>query len=472
MEIGEYARYDAVGLRELIASGQVSAAEVQAAARHAIEAVNDQVNGLATDLFRTPLEHSATGPFAGVPFLIKDTGPMAAGVPFFCGSRAVPGVIAQRDHDLMTRFRAAGLATLGLTTTPELGLSFSTESVKHGPTRNPWDLDRGVGGSSGGAAALVAAGAVPMAHGNDGAGSIRIPASACGLVGLKPSRGRTPCGPETGEAGFGAVYEFALTRTVRDAAQLLDAVHGPGVGDKYTAPPPHGRYADDLTAATGPLRVAVTTAPWSGAEVDEEVAAAALGVADLLSELGHRVDEASPAVDWEQVMHGVMAETVAIATPFLLAPRRPDPARLEAVSRRVLAEADSLPALGLMAMLDAQNTVSRSVGAFFTEWDLLVTPTLGRLPAPHGTLRYDDPGHTVRSWLDTLFGYGPFTVVFNLTGQPAISLPLAQSTGGLPIGVQLVAPYGREDLLLSVAARLEEAARWADRVPGVFVGAG
>ena len=171
---------------------------------------------------------------------------MARGVPFCVGSRSLEGLVADHDSELMTRFRAAGLVTLGVTTVPELAISFATESVKHGPTRNPWDLERGVGGSSGGAAALVAAGAVPLAHGNDGAGSLRVPASCCGLVGLKPSRGRTPCGPDTGEAGFGTSYEFALTRTVRDAACLLDAIHGPAVGDKYTAPPPAGPYADEL----------------------------------------------------------------------------------------------------------------------------------------------------------------------------------------------------------------------------------
>ncbi|MGH3378760.1 MAG: amidase family protein [Actinoallomurus sp.] len=243
MDLHEYARQDAAGLRELLANGHVTAAEVETAARQALEAVNTEVNGLALPLFSPALDHAEDGPFAGVPFLIKDSGPMAEGVPFSLGSRAIRGAVARYDTDLMTRFRAAGLVTLGLTTVPELVISFSTEAVKHGPTRNPWDLERGVGGSSGGAAALVAAGAVPVAHGNDGAGSIRIPASCCGLVGLKPSRGRTPCGPGMGELAFGMAYESGLTRTVRDAARYLDAIQGPGVGDKYTAPPPQHPYA-------------------------------------------------------------------------------------------------------------------------------------------------------------------------------------------------------------------------------------
>ncbi|MEU8380240.1 amidase [Streptosporangium sp. NPDC048865] len=470
MEIYEYAKYDAVGLRELIGSGEVTAEEVEAVARRALDAANAEVNGLALPLFSPALDHAEDGPLAGVPFLIKDHGPVAEGVPFFLGSRSLPGIVSRHDSDLMARFRAAGLVTLGLTTVPELAISFSTESVKHGPTRNPWDLGRGVGGSSGGAAALVAAGAVPLAHGGDGAGSIRIPASCCGLVGLKPSRGRVPCGPDLGEPMLGMAYEFGLTRTVRDAAHLLDAVQGPGVGDKYTAPPPRGRYADELGIAPGPLRVAVTTGAWSGAVVDGEVAEAAVRAGRVLEETGHTVVDARPDVDWDDVMRSTVAEAVAIASPLLMAPRRPDPAMLEAVSRRLLQVAAEYSALDMMAAFGAQNRVTRSVGAFFTEYDLLVTPTLGRLPAPHGTLRYDDPGHTLTSWLTSIFDYGPFTMVFNISGQPAISLPLGHGDGGLPIGVQLVAPYGREDLLFRVAAQLEEAMPWKDRTPRFSVG--
>jgi len=257
---------------------------------------------------------------------------------------------------------------------------------------------------------------------------------------------------------------------VRDAAHLLDAVAGPGVGDKYTAPPPGRRYAEELGADPGRLRVAVTTQAWSGAAVDPEVAAAAVGAGRALEGMGHVVTEAGPAVDWDTVIKAGTVEAIAIAAPLLMAPRRPDPARMEAVSRRLLAEAAELSAIGLIAGLDTHNRVSRSVGAFFTGYDLLVTPTIGQLPAPHGTLRYDDPDHTMASWLRTLFDYGPFTAVFNISGQPAISLPLGQSASGLPIGVQVVAAYGREDLLFRVAAQLEQAMPWQDRTPGIFVG--
>jgi amidase len=460
VELHEYAACDATRLRELITAGEVTAAEVEDTARRALEVVDGRLNGLAYPVFPAALDHDGDGPFGGVPFLIKDSGPVARGVPFSLGSRAIPDIPAPADTDLMTRFRAAGLATLGVTTVPEMVISFATESVRYGPTRNPYDLERGVGGSSGGAAAMVAAGAVPVAHANDGAGSLRIPASCCGLVGLKPSRGRTPCGPGTGEAVFGTAYEFVVTRSVRDAARCLDAVHGPGVGDKYTAPPPSRPYARELGAEPGRLRVAVTTKAWSGAAVDDEVAAATVRAGRLLEEMGHAVTDASPAVDWDAVLRSSLAGLAGIVAPVLMAPRRPDPAKLEAVARQVIRLADDMSALDLIAAFNAQNQVSRSVGAFFTEYDLLVTPTLGRLPAPHGTLRFDDPAHTPESWLESLFDYGPFTVVFNISGQPALSLPLGRGATGLPIGVQLIAPYGREDLLFRLAARFEEAAPW------------
>ncbi|MEV4097943.1 amidase [Streptosporangium saharense] len=475
MELHEYARHDAVGLRDLIAAGEVTADEVEQAARAALAAADAELNALALPPFTPALDHAADGPLAGVPFLIKDSGPMARGVPSFLGSRGletVPG----HDSELMTRLRAAGLVTLGLTTVPELVVSFSTESLRHGPTRNPWDLGRGVGGSSGGAAALVAAGAVPLAHGTDGAGSIRVPASCCGLVGLKPSRGRVSSGPDAAEVTFGMSCDFGLARTVRDAATLLDAVHGPAAGDKYTAPPPARRYTEEVGADPGRLRVAVTTAAWSGVAVDPEVAAATVATGRVLEGMGHLVTEASPEVDWDLVLGGVVPVAVACVASAASSGTTPpdalpDPERFEAVTRHALDVVGDLGALDLMAALAAQNRVTRSVGAFFTGHDILVTPTLGQLPAPHGTLRYDDPGHTMTTWHESLFAYGPFTVVFNIAGLPAVSLPLGWSRDGLPIGVQLVAPYGREDLLLRLASRLEEAVPWRDRTPGVFVGA-
>lgn len=439
-------------------------------ARNAVEFVNADLNALAQPLFAWTLEHDAVGSLGGVPFLIKDSGPFARGVPFALGSRAIRGAVAAVDHDLMVRFRAAGLAALGQTSAPEFGLSFSTESLRYGPTRNPWDLERGVGGSSGGSAALVAAGAVPIAHGNDGAGSIRVPASCCGLVGLKPSRGRTPSGPLVGEAGFGHITEFALTRTVRDTAALLDAVSAPVIGETFAAPAPTRPFRTELSAGPGRLRIAVTTTAWSGVPVDPQVAAATVSAGRMLEWIGHTVTDGSPAIEPEAIVEAAMLPAIATGAAILRAPRRPEPAQLEAVSRAVLAETEASTALDILIALDFQHRVTRAVGTFFTEHDLLVTPTLGQLPAPHGTLDYDNPAYSVRSWLSRIFEYGPFTAPFNISGNPAISLPLGQSREGLPIGVQFVAAHGREDLLIGVAAQLEQALPWADRQPPIFAG--
>lgn len=454
MELHEYVHLDGVGLAELIRTGEVTADEVETVAREALATADERLNGLTRPPFTRALAASADGPFAGVPFLLKDV-PIAAGVPFTLGSRAVPDIAAARDSELMTRFRRAGLATLGTTTMCELGLSFATESARYGPTRNPYDPSRGVGGSSGGAAALVAAGAVPFAHANDAAGSIRVPASCCGLVGLKPSRGRVPCGPDTGEAAFGLLYEFAVTRTVRDAAHLLDAVHGPALGDKYLVASPLRPYAAEINAPQPRLRIALTTDTWSGAPVDPEVAEATVRTGRLLERLGHSVEQAAPSVNWEDVLTGMRGGVVANVAPLLSAPRQPPPDALEAVSRAAMAEVRTSTALDLLRTFDAHNRISRAVGAFFAGYDVLVTPTIAQLPAPHGTLDYDNPAYTVDSWLRRLFEYGPFTALFNISGQPAVSLPLGRSRSGLPIGVQLVAGAGREDLLLRIAGALE-----------------
>ncbi|MFC9788530.1 amidase [Rhodococcus sp. NPDC127528] len=467
MELYEYAGLDAVGLRALIRTGEVTAAEVEALARRALAAADADLNALTLPLFEPALTSAPDGPLAGVPLVVKDSGPFARGIPFTLGSRALRGAVAGVDHEMMSRFRAAGLVTLGQTTAPELGLSFATETVRYGPTRNPWAPDRGVGGSSGGSAALVAAGAVPLAHGNDGAGSLRVPASCCGLVGLKPSRGRTPGGPLAGEVGFGQVYEFGLTRTVRDAAHLLDAVSGPIVGEKYAATPPARAYAIEVCGDPGRLRIAVDTG--APVPVDPQVAGVTADVGRVLEWIGHDVTIAALEIDPADVVEACMLTAVSTGAAMLRAPRRPDPTLLEAVSRAVLAEAASFTALDVMAGIDAQHRVTRQVGRFFARNDLLLTPTLAQLPLPHGTLDYDNPDYTVRDWLRRIFEFGPFTAAFNVSGHPAISLPLGLSREGLPIGVQLVAAHGREDLLLRVAAQLEEAAPWRDRQPSVFV---
>jgi amidase len=468
MRVDEYSAHDAVGLRDLLRAGEVTETEVEAAAREAIGAVDGTLNALAMPLFDEPLHHAADGPFAGVPFLIKNSGPVADGVPFTMGSDLFAGAVAPCDLEIMRRFRAAGLATLGVTNVPEMVISFATESRRHGITRNPWDPERGAGGSSGGSAALVAAGGVPVAHGNDGAGSIRIPAACCGLVGLKPSRGRTPAGPHETELLFGLGYEFGLTRTVRDAAHLLDAVHGAAVGDKVMAIPPATPFAGHVGAHPPRLRVALATAAFSGVPVDPECAQAAHAVAAQLSSAGHDVDDATPAIDADLVREVYDSITlVALAGVPDIAPVTPGPDTAEGTTLAAFERARTLTAVDIGRGFRAFHAVARSAALFFEDHDLLVTPTLAHPPWPHGQLEYDRPGRSMASWIDAIFEYGPFTAPFNIGGQPAISVPTGQSADGLPIGVQLVAAHGREDLLLRVAAHLEEALPWAGRRPCV-----
>ncbi|WP_017590039.1 amidase [Nocardiopsis ganjiahuensis] len=469
MKPHEYTELDATALAALLRSGEVGRDEVEAVARKCLDRADADLNALTRPLFEPGLSHDPDGPLAGVPFVVKDSGPVAAGVPFTLGSRALYGAVSDTDQDVMARFRAAGLVALGQSTAPELGLSFATESAAHGLTRNPWDPERGVGGSSGGSAALVAAGAVPFAHGNDGGGSIRVPAAACGVVGLKPSRGRVPCGPLVGEAAFGLVCEFGLTRTVRDAALLLDLVGAPPVGEKHVAPPPPlGTHRDALRADPGRLRIAVSTRPWAPVEADPQVAEAARDAGRVLEWIGHTVAEDAPDFDGEDVVEASVLAAISTAAALSAGPRPADPALMEAVPGRILSEARGYGALEVMACVQAQHRVTRPVGRFFQGYDLLVTPTLAALPAPHGTLDHGAE-HTVRSWLRTIYAHGPFTAPFNVAGNPAVSLPLAQSREGLPIGVQLVAAHGREDLLLAVAAQLEEAVPWRDRRPHLAV---
>jgi amidase len=476
MNLSDYIEYDAIGLAQLISSGQVSAHEVQQTARQAIEAVNPALNALVGELFDEPLPYAANGPFAGVPFLIKDLVLHAQGVPTRLGSRLTgQGVALPYDTDLMARFKQAGLATLGRTSTPEFGFNASTEALANGPTHNPWDTTRSSGGSSGGSAALVAARTVPMAHASDGGGSIRIPAAWCGLVGLKPTRGRTAMGPDYDELLSGLAIEFALTRTVRDAAALLDVVHGPGVGDKYIIAPPARPYAEEVRTLPSRLRIALTMRAWSGAPVDQEYVQAVKAVGQQLSSLGHEVEEASPNIDWETFLDSqlpiwtaFLADSAHVLAQALGVELGPDV--LEATVLTSVEYGRRLTALDLYGAFRLCNIISRSVAAFFQNYDVLLTPTVATSAPPLGYLNANDPTLDPRGWLDKVFTLAPFTPLFNVTGQPAMSLPLAQSSDGLPLGVQCVARYGDEATLFRLAAQLEQALPWASRRPRVVAG--
>lgn len=477
MRVDEYAAHDATGLAELIRDGAVTANEVQAAAAEAVDAVQPRLNALVGPRFPEPLAHDADGPFRGVPFAIKDLILHAAGVPQRAGSRLLGGGVPMpHDTHLMTRFRAAGLAAVGLTSTPELGFNASTEPVSNGPVSNPWDTSRSAGGSSGGSAALVAAGALPVAHASDGGGSIRIPAAACGLVGLKPSRGRTTAGPDYADPLLGLGIEFALTRTVRDCAALLDAVHGAEPGDRYLLPAPARPFADEVRAGSRPLRIAVSTAPPSGGgTVDPQCVAAVEAVAALLESMGHVVEAGAPAVDgaafddanlvaWTSFLaDGVDVLSGALGTT-------PGPDVLEATTLACAEHGRALRASDLYAADRVFNATTRAVAAFFTDHDVLLTPTTCAPNTVLGHLDANDPGLDARGWYDRIFSFAGFTAVANVTGMPAISLPLGRSTEGWPIGVQLGAGYCAESTLLALAGDLERAAPWSAHRPAVHAG--
>lgn len=473
MKASEYIDYDGLGLAELVRDGEVTPAELAQCAAQLVEQRNPAINAVL-EWFADTDDIVASAPrdraFGGVPFLIKDLVIQAQGRLSEMGSRLAAGLVAPADSDLMARFRQAGLMTLGRTATPEMGYNVATETLQAGICRNPWDLSRSPGGSSGGAGAVVAAGIVPIAHANDGGGSIRIPAACCGLVGLKPTRGRVPIGPGAAEGLNGFGIEFVLTRSVRDAAAMLDAVQGPGVGDPYVIPAPSQAYSACLQQAPQALRIGFTTGAWSGVPVDPEIRAAVLRIARSCEALGHRVEEARPALDAERfaqantdlwsasISHWVV--DICAATG-----RKADSSTLEQATLAVHEHGMSLSAIDLLHAEDAFNTVNREFGRFFKEYDLLLTPTTAQLPWKIGQHASDGGHYTARSWTDHVFSVGPFTAVFNCTGQPAISLPLGRSESGLPIGIQLVAPFGREDLLLSLAALFEQVMPWPQVAP-------
>lgn len=477
MKLDEYARYDGLGLAALVRSGEVSPGELAETAQKAIDTVNPKLNAVIARIEPRPPAGDRSAPFFGVPFLIKDILLHAEGVACDVGSRlAVGSFVSPHDTDLMQRFKAAGVVTLGRTNTPEFGFSITTEPVLYGPTRNPWDTGRSPGGSSGGSAAAVAAGIVPVAHANDGGGSIRIPAASCGLVGLKPTRGRTPTGPEFGQPLHGLGIEHVVTRTVRDCAAMLDAVQGPGVGDPYVIAPPVRHYADEVGAPTGRLRIAVSFSGMMNAKIDDPVRSEVMRVARHLESLGHEITEASPVFD-ETTFHsanftywcGFLASGVlGVAEQN---GRKPSRETLEATTLACYEHGASLKLTDLETADALANVVCRSVAPFFNQYDVLLTPTTTGAALPLGFSNADDPKFGARGWYEHLFTYAPFTALYNLTGQPAISLPLGVDANGLPIGMQCVARLGAEDLLLRLAAQLEESLPWSGRRPAVHVAA-
>ena len=465
---------DATAQAGLVARREVSPVELLDAAIERIEALDPQLNAVVIRWF----DHARTvaagplpdGPFRGVPFLLKDLWATYAGQPISngCAPLAAALAVSEIDTTLVERFKAAGLVTAGRTNSPELGSLPTTEPLAWGPTHNPWDLTRTPGGSSGGSAAAVAAGLVPIAHASDGGGSIRIPASCCGLVGLKPTQGRITLGPVRDESNLSV--ELCVSRSVRDTARLLDFVRGPGVGDTVIAPPPVRPYVDELGADPGRLRIGLLDHRPDGAPVHDECAAAVRAAAELLESLGHDVEPGYPAVLSDRSFasrFGAMWSTnMAVSARRIAAilGRDLEPGDLEPVNQAQVDWAGNVSGVDYALALAANVAFRRAVQQWWADgWDLLLTPTAAEPPPPLGTFA-NDPSNPMAP-MARAGRFVPFTPPFNASGQPAISLPLYWTADGLPIGIQLVAAYGREDVLLRVAAQLEQAAPWCDRHP-------
>ena len=468
----EYESFDAVGLAELVRARQIKPAELLEAAIDRCEQRNPAINAVVhafPDRARDSLGVGG-GALHGVPFLLKDAGVHYAGEPTGYACRLFAGHVAASDTTLVRRYRQAGLAIFGKTNTPELALAVTTEPEECGPTRNPWNLDYSPGGSSGGSAAAVAAGIVPAAHGSDGGGSIRIPASGCGLVGLKPTRGRVPTGPDRAEGWAGMAQHHVLSRSVRDTAAFLDAVEGPEPGDPYHPPAHAGAWMEALLYPPGILRVALIGESFNGVAVDPQVQLVLRETARLCEDLGHRVEEARCPLSPEELHNcatlilashvnaDIRARCRALGREF----QREDVSHVTWRMARIGAEAS---ASDYAAALTHIHYIGRRMGEFSNQYDAILSPTLAAPPPRLGMIDMDTDD--LKRYMELTSRYTAFTQLLNVTGQPAISLPLGRSSEGLPIGVQLAASQGGEATLLRLAAQLECARPWPGLAPGI-----
>jgi amidase len=472
----DYAGQDGLGLAALIRQGAIRAAEAMETALAAIDRLNPALN--AVTLTMRPQAEAAlaaglpNGPYAGVPFLLKDISPSAGDAPTTGGSRFFRYAPRGYDTELVRRWRQAGLLTVGKTNTPELGSNGSTEPVATGATRNPWGLGHSTGGSSGGSAAAVAAGIVPVAHASDGGGSIRGPASCCGLVGLKPTRGRNSMAPDAGEAWQGFVAEHVVSRTVRDTAALLDATAGYCPGDPHIAPGPARPFLDEIGAPAGRLRIGVALHGYAGEPFHPDAQQAVAKAAKLLADLGHDVEEVSPEYDKPLLLEAFMTffaagvghavETQAAATGLV-----PSPDLIERNNLWLWEKSKRIGCTDYLRAIAKQNIVTRQFARFFTTHDIWLTPTAAEPPPPLGHLLADVDD--AEEFFRRLWRFNPLQWVYNATGNPAITLPLHWNAAGLPVGVMLGGGFGEDSMLLRVSAQLEQAAPWRDRHPPVSV---
>jgi amidase len=490
-ELKEYDRFDGLGLAELVRKKQVSPLELCEEAIRRIEQVNPKVNAVITrmyDIARKAVQLGLPdGPFAGVPFLLKDIIDEYAGVPLTMGCRAFRNYVPAQDSEMVVRYKKSGVVILGKTNVPELGLLGITEPELHGASRNPWNTDHTPGGSSGGSAAAVASGMVPLAAGNDGGGSIRIPASCCGLFGLKPTRGRNPLGPMIGELWQGAVVSHVITRSVRDSAAMLDAVHGPDVGTPYMVPAPERPYLHEMEREPASLRIAFTTASPIGTPVHQECVKAVEEAAKLLEGLGHKIEEAQPDVNGKAALKSYLTmcfgETAALFEDMkAVLGRKPALSDVEPLTWTMGLLGRTLSAGDFARAKREWGIAGRAMGRFHRTYDLYMTPTLAYPPVRIGELQ-PKPYERFAMKVINALGLGvaltatgmvdqmaevslsriPFTELANLTGQPAMSVPLHWTPDGLPVGVHFMAPFGEEATLFRLAAQLEKARPWFDR---------
>ena len=467
---------DACAQAELVRSGQASPAELIDAAVDRIERVNPVLNAVIHPRFDKARTEAAgplpDGPFRGVPLLVKDLGCQTDGDPYHCGTKFLKELGWTADHDtaFVGRFRQAGFVVVGRTNVPEFGTAITTEPASHGPARNPWNPDHSTGGSSGGTGAAVASGMTPVAHGNDGGGSIRIPASECGVVGLKPTRARVSQAPDVGEAWLGGTIDGVLTRTVRDTAAALDCIAGAEPGDPYPAPPLPRPLLQEVGADPGHLRVGILDHPLlPGVSADMDSATAVATAARLLENLGHKVEVSHPVAlqEPEFQLHFGNIVMVAMAADLDSWSRRigrdVTDDDIEAGNAALAAVGRSISAPAYLASVEWMHGYQRRMARWWAEdgFDVLVSPVLNGSPPPLGWLT--DPEQGMTRVLEMM----QYTAQFNITGQPAVSLPLHWTASGLPMGVQFTAAFGREDLLIRLAAQLEQAKPWAGRHPQV-----
>jgi len=491
----DYDKYDGLGLAELVRKKEVKPSELVEEAISRIEELNPQLNAVIYKMYdlarRAADADLPDGPFKGVPFLMKDILMAYAGVPLTNGSRFFKHFIPDHDSELVKRFKSAGIIVVGKTNLPEFGLVPITEPELFGPTSNPWDLSRTPGGSSGGSAAAVAARMVPLAHASDGGGSIRMPASCCGVFGLKPTRGRNPIGPDFGEAWRGLHCDHVLTRSVRDSAAMLDATAGPDTGAPYYAVPPVRPFFAEIDTDPGKLRIAFTSKPFLNAVIHKDCIKGLEATARLCQDLGHEVGEAAPQIDGKGFAKAFMT-IVCVETRAAIEEG-------EVLLNHKASFKDFEPstwALGLLGgqcrapefskSLNLAQLTARQIGEFFKRYDVLLTPTLARPPVATGQLQPKgmravamkllvsiNAGGLINalSGIDALsqhvFGFMPYTPLFNVTGQPAMSVPLYWNDEELPIGMQFVGRYGDEATLFRLAGQLEKARPWSQRIPPI-----